>query len=70
MDSLNKTMYSKGKHVINLKPYPMLLDAGDLVLLLNLQRPWALVCILENGPFLLKFSTYRVINRTEICKFS
>ena len=42
-----------------------MLVTGELILLFNLSRQWTLVCTLENRPFLLEYSTYRIINRTE-----
>ena len=63
-------MYFKAKHTINLKPNPTLLGTGDLILQLNILKPWALVCALEKSLLLSEYSTYRVINRTQCCEFS
>ena len=68
MESATKAMHYKAKHAITLKPDPTCLDACDLILLLNLLRPWTVVCAPDNRPFQLEYSKYR----TEccICSFS
>ena len=58
-------MYYKAKSAIKLKPDPMILVIGDLILLSNLPKPWAIGWRQENRPFLLVYSTYRIITRTE-----
>ena len=70
MDSVCKAMCCKAKRTINLKPDPTILDTRDLILLLNLQEPWMLICALENRPFPLKYSTYQAINRKYLCECS
>ena len=42
---------------LTLTPEPKILDTGDELLLSKLQRPWALVCELDNWPFPLKTNT-------------
>ena len=59
-------IHCKAKQSINLKPDPKILDAGDLILPLNLPKHWSLVCVLENRPFPMDYSTYRIISRTEL----
>ena len=55
---------------MNMKLDPSFLDAGDLMLLANLLKPWTVICALENWLLPLEFPTYAVINRTEFCEFS
>ena len=43
-------------------PESKVLDAGDLLILLDLQKPWTIVC--------KDISTYRILNRSELCKCS
>ena len=63
-------MHCKAKYTINLKPNPTLPNAGDLVLLPNLPRQWTIVCVFENRPFPLEYSTHRITNRMKFCKCS
>ena len=63
-----KALQCQTKHSINLKLNLTILDAGDFIQLLNLPNPLILVCALENGPFLLEWCLYSVINGTEFCE--
>ena len=47
-----------------------ILDAGDILILSNLQKPWTIVCKDVNRTFDLKYSTYRILNRLELCECS
>ena len=40
LDLVSEAMHCKAKHVINLKPYPIILDPGDIILFMNLQKAW------------------------------
>ena len=40
------------------------------MILSNLLKPWTLVCGAQNRPFPPKYSTLRIINRTELCEHS
>jgi hypothetical protein len=60
----------KPTYIKNPKLSPKVLDAGDLLVLSNLPKPWILVCEPNNRPRQITHSTYRVINRTELCECS
>ena len=47
-----------------------ILDAGDLLILLNLQKPWTIACKDISRVFEIKYSTYHILNRSELCKCS
>ena len=51
MNLVMKALHDKAKYVIDLKSDPTHLDAGDLILLSNLPKPWKLVCVLEIDHF-------------------
>ena len=47
-----------------------ILDASNILILANLQKPWMIVCKDVNRIFKLEYSTYCVLNRSELCKCS
>ena len=47
-----------------------ILDAGDLLILLNLQKPWTIACKDVSQVFEIEYSTYRILNRSELCECS
>ena len=47
-----------------------ILDAGDILILSNVQKPWTIVCKDVDRTFDLEYSTYRVLNRSELCEYS
>ena len=47
-----------------------ILDASDLLILLNLQKPWTIACKDISRVFEIEYSTYRILNRSELCKCS
>ena len=47
-----------------------ILDAGDILILSNLQKPWKIVCKDVNRTFDLEYSTYHILNRSELCECS
>ena len=47
-----------------------ILDAGDILILSNLQKLWTIVCKDVNRIFELEYSTYHVLNRSELCECS
>ena len=47
-----------------------ILDAGDILILSNLQKPWTIVCKHVNRTFDLEYSTCRILNRSKLCKCS
>ena len=47
-----------------------ILDADDILILSNLQKSWMIVCKDVDRTFELKYSTYHVLNRSELCECS
>ena len=46
------------------------LHAGDILILSNPQKPWTIVCKDVNRTFELEYSTYHILNRSELCECS
>ena len=46
------------------------LDAGKILILSNLQKPWTIVCKDVNRTFDLEYSTYCMLTRSELCEYS
>ena len=51
-------------------PESKILDAGDLLILSNLQKPWTIACKDISRVFEIEYSTYHIINRSELCECS
>ena len=47
-----------------------ILDAGNLLILSNLQKPWTIACKGISRVFEIEYSTYRILNRSELCECS
>ena len=47
-----------------------ILDTGDLLILLNLQKPWTIACKDISRVFEIEYSTYCILNRSELCECS
>ena len=51
-------------------PESKILEAGDILILSNLQKPWTIACEDVNRTFKLEYSTCHILNRSELCKCS
>ena len=51
-------------------PESKVLDTGDLLILSNLQKPWTIACKDISRVFEIEYSTYRILNRSELCECS
>ena len=51
-------------------PESKILDAGNLLILSNLQKPWTTACKDISRVFEIEYSTYRILNRSELCECS
>ena len=62
----------KCKMVVTLDTIPdsKILDASDILILSNLQKPWPIICKDVDRIFKLEYSTYRVLDRSELCECS
>ena len=47
-----------------------ILDAGDILILSNLQNPWTIVCKDVDRTFDLEYTTYLIFNRSKLCECS
>ena len=47
-----------------------ILDAGDLLILSNLQKLWTIACKDISRVFEIEYSTYHILNRSELCECS
>ena len=47
-----------------------ILDASDLLILSNLQKPWTIACKVVSRVFEIEYSTYHILNRSELCECS
>ena len=47
-----------------------ILDAGNILILSNLQKPWPIACKDISRVFEIEYSTYRILNRSELCECS
>ena len=48
-------------------PESKILDASDILILPNLQKPWTIVFKDVDRTFDLEYSTYCILNRSELC---
>ena len=46
------------------------MDAGNILILSNLQKPWTIACKDIFRVFEIEYSTYCILNRSELCKCS
>ena len=51
-------------------PESKILDASDLLILSNLQKPWTIACNDVSRVFEIEYSTYCILNRLELCECS
>ena len=51
-------------------PESKILDASDLLILSNLQKPWTIACKEVSRVFEIEYSTYCILNRLELCECS
>ena len=51
-------------------PESKILDASDLLILSNLQKPWTIACKDISRVFEIEYPTYHILNRSELCECS
>ena len=51
-------------------PESKILDTGNILILSNLQKPWTIACKDISRVFEIEYSTYRILNRSELCECS
>ena len=47
-----------------------ILDAGNILILSNLEKPWTIACKDISRVFEIEYSTYCILNRSELCDHS
>ena len=47
-----------------------ILDTGKILILSNLQKPWTIACKDVSRVFEIEYSTYHILNRSELCECS
>ena len=47
-----------------------ILDAGNILILSNLQKPWTIACKDVSRVFEIEYSTYYILNRSKLCECS
>ena len=51
-------------------PESKILDAGNILILSNLQKPWTIACKDISRVFEIEYSTYHILKRLELCECS
>ena len=51
-------------------PESKILDTGNLLILSNLRKPWTIACKDVSRVFKIEYSTYCILNRSELCECS
>ena len=51
-------------------PESKILDAHNILILSNLQKPWPIACKDISRVFEIEYSTYHILNRLELCESS
>ena len=51
-------------------PESKILDASNILILSNLQKPWTITCKDISRVFEIEYSTYHILNRLELCECS
>ena len=54
----------------NNTPESKILDAGNILILWNLQKSWTIACKGVSRVFEIEYSTYHILNRSELCEGS
>ena len=71
-DQSSEIKANKCKTIVTFDTLPesKLLDASDILILSNLQKSWTIVCKDVDRTFDLEYSTYHILNRSELCECS
>ena len=71
-DQSSQIKVDKCKMIVtfNTIPESKILDASNILILSNLQKPWTIICKDVNRIFKLEYSTYHVLNKLELCECS
>ena len=64
------TSSEKTGHARNKRAIPLLTIASNILILSNLQKPWTIACKDVSRVFEIEYSTYCILNRSELCECS
>ena len=69
-DQVSKIKANQCKTLVtfNNTPESKILDAGNILILSNLQKPWTIACKDVCRVFEIEYSTYCILNRSELCE--
>ena len=70
MDAKTISQHCQVTFAANFQFPPKVLDAGEIMVLFNLPRPWILLCGQEKWPTEIEIATYKVVDRKEFCECS
>ena len=65
-----KAKQCKTMVTFNTIPKSKILDTSDLLILSNSQKPWTIACKDVSRVFEIEYSTYHILNRSELCECS
>ena len=71
-DQSSEIKANKCKTIVTFDTLPesKILDASNILILSNLQKPWTIVCRDADRTFDLEYSTYHILNRSNLCECS
>ena len=71
-DQSSKIKADECKTIVTFDTIPefKILDTDNILILSNLQKPWTIVCKDVDRTFDLEYSTYCILNRSELCECS
>ena len=71
-DESSEIKADKCKRIVTFDTLPesKILDAGNILILSNLQKPWTIVCKDVHRTFDLEYSRYHILNRSKLCEFT
>ena len=71
-DQSSNIKADKCKTIVTFETLPdsKILDASNILILSNLQKPWTMVGKDVDRTFDLEYSTYHILNRFELCEYS
>ena len=69
-ESKNKANQCKNYSNFDNTPESKILDACNILILSNLQKLWTIACKDVSRVFEIEYSTYHILNRSELCESS
>ena len=71
-DQESETKVNQCKSIVTFDntPESKILDASNILILSNLQKSWTIACKDTSRVFEIEYSTYCILNRSELCECS